>query len=393
MNPTRLLPAALAAVVAGSAGYFWGKNSGDGAVNKTKSGIPVMASTGGKSAAPAAQEVFARVLDGGAVTAANGTAITMEVLSIPDPVRRMAVTSLLLESMTPENARAIHQGFVELTTKTGRKTDGEWALMLRKFGSVLGEAGYREAGEVIFNRALAMEGWASVDPEGAEKALKSDTSFHSDLNNAWLTGMCLKDPQKALHYALNGGSQALNAGSLMAQAIASSGIDGAQAALQAALDSSPPEAGASSDFHGLFNALVDNMFHRNATLGTPEVMLPWLEKQKDQPYVTGAVMERGASEVWRAGKPADAISFLERLNAERPEGEKVGAGLIFEEAFRDPEALAAVDDEVFQRALAMADRNPERLKTTAAVLSGKAPEKAAMVRALIPPPAAAPAPQ
>src|SRR5688572_28231525 len=136
MNAVRILSYALVAAVAGAGGYFFGNRaeepSSTGSKVKTEShGAEMRGGTGGRLPAG-----LGKIVGDTLLTGANAGGTTFRALEVTDPVQRMAAVGLMLESMTPANAREIYQAFLDITTKTGRRHDSEWALMLNRYGEV-----------------------------------------------------------------------------------------------------------------------------------------------------------------------------------------------------------------------------------------------------------------
>jgi hypothetical protein len=386
MNASRILSYVIVALAAGAGGYFAGRpgdNQGSSGNRLKPENARVENAHGSGGFIPAA---VAKIIGDTPPTADTAKSITFRALETSDPVNRMAAVALLVESMTPENAPAIYQGFLDITTKTGRKHDGEWALMLKRYGEVMGAACFKQLQSEPFNLALAIEGWATVDPEGVVKSLKEAKVQDSRFDTALLTGICRKDPANALAMALSGGYATLDGNAIITQAIHTSGLDGAQAALQKALD---PHAGenitGSPVFQKIFGAFTDAMFHKNWTDGTPEPMLKWLEQQKDQSYITPAILEHAVHDAVIKGDPAAAADWLARMNEGRT-GEVAGGRGIFLAVFETPSVLEKMDDATFNRILPMLPKYAsESFNALATMIERTNPARADQLRLAAPP--------
>ena len=203
MSAPRLLHILVPAVLMGGLGYYIGRQHDSSppapALSAKTSPAPPPPPAPAKATVPAGLAAYAVP-----VTAANAAGLTTRALTNSDPVARMAASMLLVASMTPDNARAIYQAYIDSTTKEGRKHDGEWALMLRRYGEVMGATALEDVKTDPFNAALVVEGLAAHDPAAALAALKASGLEGPALTGAWLTGLCRKDPQQALTLALSG---------------------------------------------------------------------------------------------------------------------------------------------------------------------------------------------
>jgi hypothetical protein len=281
--------------------------------------------------------------------------------------------------MTPSNARAIRQAFLDVTVKTGRRHDGEWSLMLRRYGEVLGADGLKDLKPDIHNMALAVEGWAAVDPDGASAGIRQPGMENSRLNNAWLTGLCSQDVQKALGLALDGFTPDMDAAALITQAIHTAGLDGARDALQKALDAAPAEVGGSPEFQKLFDSLADSMFHKHKTDGTTMEMCLWLEKQKSQPYLSDSIVSHGAQDALQQGNPSEAIAWLERINEGRT-GSLLGSKGIFAAVANNPAVVAGMDETTLKRTIALLPANPAAINALADMVQPLNADRAKQLR-------------
>jgi hypothetical protein len=349
MNKSRLLPPLLAAVIAGAGGYFLGRGTAEAPsadANKpvaVKMARPLPPPPPRAAANPAV--LSAEVMDllgKEPITAANAKGIAYRILEEPDPVTRMTACLVLLESMTAENARAIHLAFVDITKNSGRKHDGEWGMMLRRFGSLMGAEGFKTLLPDMYNVGLAVEGLAAMDPEAALEAIKASGLTDPALTNSWLNGLCVKDPQRALKLALNGQYNSANGQALLSQAISCIGVDKAKDFMQEAINGVPPELAGSvagtDVFKGMYNQLGEALFHKNWTLGTPAEMLPWVVAQKDEKHLQPWFVTRAVRENFAVGDPVEVLNFLDTMNTGREA--PLGTGELYQIGRNNPKMVA-----------------------------------------------------
>ena len=396
MHSTRFLQLITVAAVAGAIGYYAGRQSEPAAAVTSMSGkspevkkaLLAAQPSGPARTLPAS---LTRLRGEEPLTSANATALTFRALEESDPVTRMAATTILLESMTPENALAIRQAFLDITTQTGRQSPAEWALMVQRCGTVLGAKAIKEFAADTHNLALAVEGFASVDPAGSLAALQEAGIERAQMTNAWLAGVCRKDPQKALALALSGDHDGVNAGALLKQAIQAAGIEGAREALQRALDAPPGDAVSSPAFPGIFDALAKALAHKYTTNGTPGEMLKWLEQQKDQPHLSDGLLNDAAYDNMLKGDPGETVAWLERMNTGQA-GPPAGTARLFDAVVTDPKILNKLDDASFARLLPLMEKDPLKLQVLAAMVEETHPGRANQIRAAMPPAPAPPVP-
>ncbi len=387
MNPRRILPPLLAAAVAGAAGYFIGaRNPADpGAGTETPRAAVRPVSVSPALPPPGTGRLSARtsaLLGSEPITAANATPVTFRILEEADPVARMSAIMALIENMTPENARAVLQGFLDITVKTGRKHDAEWAQMLRQYGALRGADGLKDLMPEMFNVGLAVEGLAARDPDAALAAISQAGLNDPRLTAAWLNGICVKDPEKALTLALSGKYEGANGDALLKQAINCTGVEKARETFQKALDAAPLGAPESPVFKGLFGALGDALFHKYWTLGTPEEMLPWLEEQKDASYLPSRFIARALNENILKGNVGEAIDFLERMNVGRETPR--GGERFYEMANANPKIVADMDEATCARLLKYLPNDPAGLVELVDKVQKENPARAAQLRAALP---------
>jgi len=304
-------------------------------------------------------------------------------LEAADPVRRMAAVTLILESMTPSNARAIYKSFVDVTKKTGRRHDVEWGLMLKKYGEVLGAQALKDVQPVVFNMTHVIEGIAAADPAAAAAVLKASGVKDKALTIGMLTGICRKDPVAAFNAALQKEFADIDSGGLLKQAVQAVGLDGALDALQKALDAESEEAGNTAAFRGLFDALADSIMHKNITNGTPGETLKWLEKQKGQPYISGKLLDNAARDTANRGNIAEAVSWVERMNSGDNPSMGGGQGL-YDVISSDTKHLSAMDKDTFGRFVALIPKDPDNFEFLAALAAQVNPEYASRLREAMP---------
>ena len=381
MSPPRLLHILVPAVLMGGLGYYIGRQHDSSppapALPAKTSPAPPPPPAPAKATVPAGLAAYAVP-----VTAANAASLTTRALTNADPVARMAASMLLVASMTPDNARAIYQAYIDSTTKEGRKHDGEWALMLRRYGEVMGATALEDVKADPFNAALVVEGLAAHDPAAALAALKASGLEGPGLTGAWLTGLCRKDPQQALTLALSGDYNNADGTGLLDQAINSLGLDGASAAFQKALDAAPEKAATSPVFRTALGTLGNTLFHKNWTLGTPQVMLPWLEQQKDQ-YLPDTFIDRAAHDNMLKGDPVQTLDFLDRMNAGRPLPR--GGEQLFTAFIEAPQILSGMSAANCARVMKYFPANdPARLLELVMKMETINPDRAAQLKTALP---------
>ncbi len=386
MNFRRILSYLLVAAVAGTGGYFLAPRLEKPApvVKQLK---PVRKEPVPPSTPPVAGLIpagIARIIGSEPVTVKNANSLMYRALEEANPVSRMAAVGLLLESMTKETGPELYQAFLDITTRSGRRLDGEWGMMLRRYGEVMGADCFQKLLPEHQNLAIAIEGWAAVDPEGVQKALEDARVRDTRFDNAYLTGICRVDPEKALNLALTVDYPALDAGALIAQAINTSGLEEARKALQTVLTEVPESAG-SQNFQGMFNSLAEAMLHKSWTEGTPDKMLGWLEEQKGQPYLSPAVLNRSVHDALLKGDANATVEWLTRMS-DGAAGEVPGAKGVLEAAFEKPEMLTSLSDEAFNKLLPMLPASAAgSFRALSVMIAATNPERAEQLRAAAPP--------
>jgi hypothetical protein len=383
MKTRPFIPILLAAALAGAGGYYLGSKwtppppaapapAEKPAVAKP---APPPAGTGRYSARTN------ELLGSEPVTAENATPITYRILEEAYPGARMAAIIALIENMTPENARGVLQGFVDITVKTGRKHDAEWAQMLRRYGMLRGAEGLKDLMPEMFNVGIAVEGLAAHDPDAALAAIQQSGINDPKLTSAWLNGICVKDPEKALTLALSGKYDGADGTALLNQTVSCFGVEKAREVLQKALD----DGGAAADspvFKGLIGALGDTLFHKYWTIGTPGEMLPWLEQQKDEAYLPARFVARAAHDNLLKGDPAAALSFLETMN----EGRQTMRGVerLYEAGIANPQVIGNMDEATCARLIKFLPDYPPSLIELADKVDKVNPARAEQLRAALP---------
>jgi hypothetical protein len=255
--------------------------------------------------------------------------------------------------------------------------------MLKRYGEVMGPSCIDLLGDNRVNLALAIEGWAYVDPDEARKALKKAGIEDSRIDTGWLTGICRKDPDKALALALSGKFPDIDCAALISQSINTSGLEGAREALQNAINNaSSTTTAAEPVFQNLFNALAETMLHKNKTDGTPQLMLSWLAQQKGQPYLTSGIIDSVAFENCIYGNPVDAIKWLGEIN-ESHDGEVMGVKGIIRAIKENPAILDKVDEPTFDLFMQALPKTPGVYQALAQMLA-KNPARADKLIAAIP---------
>jgi len=381
MIARRLLPIFIAAACAGAAGYYIGRQNPEPpppAETKPVTARPAPAPPS-PPAAPARLSSQVSTLVGiEPITAANAAKVAWRILEEPDPRARMTACLVLIESMTAENAQAILQTFRDITARTGRKHDAEWALMVRRYGALRGAEGLKDLMPAMFNVGLAVEGLATQDPEAALAAIRESGITDPHLATAWLNGICVKDPARALTLAFSGQYNNADGGVLLKQAISCVGVESARELLQKAIDDAPENAGNSSVFKSCFGALGEALFHKNLTLGTPGEMLPWLEQQKNGDYLPAGFISRAAHENLTAGNVDAALKFLESMSEGRPAPR--GVERLYESAGADPKIVGNMDEAACARLIKLLPPDPPALMKLADSVETVNPERAAQLR-------------
>lgn len=143
-----LLPALVTGILAGAFGYVWGRHGKEVPGAEGHRGpVVVRPATEGKDSrmtplkSPAEEWLspgLLKLLGGSPLSDSTIGQITYQALEDPNPARRAAAVALIVDSMTPANALAIRRAYIDSTAKTGRRHHGEWHLMVRQFGAVLG---------------------------------------------------------------------------------------------------------------------------------------------------------------------------------------------------------------------------------------------------------------
>jgi hypothetical protein len=313
------------------------------------------------------------------LTNSSAHRVTMRVLEEADPVRRATAVGLILDSMTPANASAIRQGFLDITIETGRVHDGEWGLMVRKFGETMGKAALDEIKSNPLESSSAFEGWAMADPNGAlEHFRKMDPSDPTYRNfcSSLLTGIARTDPGKSFKMLLDDPDMTVDTRGLLNCAVQTLGMEGAGQALQNSLDQAGPEASRSDAFRSIFNQLANTMMHQNWTSGKSENVLPWLEQQKGQPFLTNQVVNHAVMDVALQGKVTVALNWLDRMN-EGDDQKNLGRDGVCNAVLRDPTLLAKADEATFDRVIALLPADGNVRKSLADRLAQIRPDYAA----------------
>lgn len=311
--------------------------------------------------------------------------VTTRILSESDPVRRFAAIALIIDSMTPATASSIRQGFLDSTINTGRRNDDAWFMMVRKYGETLGQAACDEVkgkGNGL-EESLALEGWAMSDSGGAFAHLrKMDQAAPEFADNcaALLTGIAKIDPEKSFQLILNDPDLSVNPMTLMASAVQSQGMDGVTQSLQNALDRSGPEAAQSPAFRGMFEFLANDMMHQSWTSGRSEKVLPWLEQQKGQPFLTDQIASHATMDVALQGKVAESLDWVDRMN-DGDAGGALGRNGLRSAFMRDPSLLANVDEATLGRVIAQFPPNSPAMTILADAIAPLKPAYANRLRA------------
>ena len=319
------------------------------------------------------------------LTDSSARRVTMHVLEETDPVRRATAIGLILDSMTPANASAIRQGFLDITIETGRVHDAEWGLMVRKFGETMGKAALDEISNNPLESASAFGGWAAADPEGAleyfRKMNPSDPTYQNFCSSL-LTGIARTDPGRSFKMLLGDPEMTVDTRELLRCAVQSLGMEGASQALQDSLDQAGPEASRSDAFRSIFTQLADTMIHQNWTSGKSENVLPWLEQQKGQPFLTHDIANHAAMDVALQGKITLALDWMDRMNegGNVNDADNLGREGVCNAVLRDPTLLAKADEATFDRVIALFPAEEHVRNTLASILAPLKPAYADRVR-------------
>jgi hypothetical protein len=255
--------------------------------------------------------------------------------------------------------------------------------MLKKYGQVLGPEALKDVQPVVFNMAHVIEGIAAADPDKAAAALKACGIKDKALTLGMLTGICRRDPVAAFEAALQKEYSDIDSGGLLKQAVQVSGLDGALAALQKALDAGSEEAGHTAAFRGLFEALADSIMHRNNTNGTPGETLQWLERQKGQTYLSAKLLDNAARDTAGKGNIPDAVRWVERMNGGENPSAGGGQGL-YDVISSDTKHLGSMDQDTFDRFLRLIPNDPDNFEFLAALAGQVNPEYARRLREAMP---------
>jgi hypothetical protein len=354
MTPRALAALIAALAVGGAVGYMAGKGStaapsGSPAVSRPT--LPLPKPPRKEPTVYQLPEEISDLVGAGPITPENANARTFAVLREPDPVRRHAALSLLLLSMTPENAHAMRQATVDITKQTGRRQDAEWSMLMKQFGRVLGGPGLREIAEKKepgLNHA--MEGYAMADPAAAKVLMGELVSGDRQLFTAWVRGAALSDPRAVFqHFASSReGFLMHDASAAVEQAVQAMGVhDTALLLGEVAVDMEHKPGENQTGAAPLYEALTDNLFNQHWQAGTTKQMLDWLEQQRQSPLMHSGITMRAVKDATLAGSHADALSFLERMSPERPHQ----SHCLHPYYKANPQVLASLSEADYQRAL------------------------------------------
>ncbi len=310
---------------------------------------------------------------------------TARILSETDPVRRSVAIGLILDSMTPATASSIRQAFLDSTINTGRRNNEEWFMMVRKFGSTLGQAAFDEVKgkNNPLEEALTLEGWALADSDGAFahlQTLNHDDPGYAGKCAAVLTGIAKVDPDKSFQMILDDPDLHVDPNPLMMAALQALGMDGVTASLQNAVDRAGPEAAQSPACQSLLGSLTDDMRLQNWTSGQSERVLPWLEQLKGQPFLTDQVASHTIMDVVLQGKLTESMDWLDRMN-EGQDGGRFGRDGIRSALMRDPSLLSKVDEATLDRVIAQFPPNSREMAFLAEAIALMKPDYANRLRA------------
>jgi len=382
------LRAGVIAILSASIGYWAGGKVRSGADStstslntqpgKSSDGTAGGISTRNASAFKLPAEIEAIVTHGSVKEA------MMRALDNSDPVAKSAAFSLVLSSLTAANAHEAKAAMIESTLKTGRTADHEWGLMLGKLGELLGENAMAPmAGINDGERAITMRGWAKANPAASLNYISLQAAeVQNSLKSAWLAGVCRTDTPRAFSAFLSDPQfSGCQSGALIGEAVQSLGIDGAQRALQSAIDSSPEEATTSAGFQNLFTDLANAMLHQSWTSGTPEKTCAWLEQQKDASYLTPEILRHAAyNYAWEAD-PEQALDWTLRMHPPDANGRVPAASGVLDAVLEQSGQLARMSDAALEQLL-IATASAKRFEITAGKIDATSPEQAQRLREL-----------
>lgn len=161
---------------------------------------------------------------------------------------------------------------------------------------------------------LVMEGWGSKDALAAFAHLKSlPPAEQNRFMGSWMQGAALSHPEEVLERALEAKTANFDPKSVMRQVIQHSGITGAQAMLQNAIDHVDDDVTTNPAFRSLFDGLTKAHFHHTWTTGQPEQTANWVEKIKDEPYLKGEHVRTAAYNYLAKGNPQEAVAWAKRM--------------------------------------------------------------------------------
>lgn len=383
MKASILVSLLMGLAAGGVSGYFYGRGgqTAPGPVVKAAL-VPQKEVRGGQELrVPDALADLRSLLGEGPLTAENAGGRIERALAEPDALRRQAAVSLLLLSMDASSARSVMQGFRDITVKTGRTHDADWALMLKRFGQVLGADGIKELMAQKSDARMALEGLASIDPAAARAALGQIDPNDPDMRSAFLKGLANKDPGLVFSLILTGEESGANAASVMKVSIQSLGLEATGEALRNALGTGELDKESIERFQTLFTPLTDAMFIKHWQAGTVDKMLTWLEKQKGEPYITGDIVAHGAKDAFLSGKPERALDLLTKMN-EGNTGKPIGGKELQVTLYDEPKILANMEQAVFERVLKFMPENPQTLMALGISLRTLNSERARQIEAI-----------
>lgn len=309
--------------------------------------------------------------------------VTTRVLTESDPARRLAGLGLIIDSMTPATALLIRQAYLDNTINTGRRDEGTWDLMIRKFGATLGAAALEELKNNPGQTAVAIGGWAMADPDAAlahfRKMDPSDPAYRQSCS-AMLTGIASVDPGRSIQMVLAEPTLTVNSKAMVTAAVQSLGMAGVTQTLQNVLDRSSPETAQSLAFQSIFDEIADTMMHQTWTSGRSENVLPWLEQLKGQPFLSDQIADHAILNVALQGKMSEALDWLDRMNDPKSES-SIGRSGIRSALMKDPSLVSNLDEDTFGRVMKTFPPNSPEMKFLADVIAPLKPAYASRLRA------------
>ncbi len=258
--------------------------------------------------------------------------------SISDVLRRssgsdrMLDLSDLLRNLDRSNWLVTLDAFVEQTQVHGRRHPMEWSLFVQRAGEVVGKEAmlyFAESG--IPNAArISLEGWASVDPEGAFEWLEqeADPDLRENILGAAIRGVGQTKPDLAISLleSLDVADRAKYTGQLFPIFVQSVGMDEASALFDdmavRAVENGEQDA---PHMKALIGQLAQRTLANAYTQGGWDYAIERIEKHVGHPYLETRYVASLASGYARE-EPEKAIDWLGGLYESDPDGAPQGLG-------------------------------------------------------------------